>query len=160
MRHILRLLSAMVLVTAACDGDSVLGTAPEILELSAARERWADSEPAEYQFNYTRSCFCPALTNVRVTVRNGVVISARVIATGVELSPAERADIPTIDGLFDIIESAIAQRAHELRVSYDAQMGFPMSIVLDYREMIADDEVYYEVKEVMSTAACCSEGRI
>jgi len=152
MRHLRRLFSAMVLMAAACDGGSVLGTAPEILELSAARERWAEREPAEYQFNYTRSCFCPALTNVRVTVRNGVVVSARVIATGAELSPTERAEIPTIDGLFDVIESAIDQRAHELRVSYDAQMGFPMSIVLDYREMIADDEVFYEVKEVMSTA--------
>ncbi len=152
MRHTLLLLSAMVLMTAACDGDSVLGTAPEIRELTAARERWAGSEPAQYQYDYTRSCFCPTLTNVRVTVRNGVVISARVIATGEELSPAERAGIPTIDGLFDVIESAIDQRAHELRVSYDAQMGFPMSIVLDYREMIADDEVYYEVKDVMSTS--------
>lgn len=142
----------MVLMTAACDGDSVFGTAPEIMKLSAARERWADSEPAEYQFNYTRSCFCLELTNIRVTVRHGVVISARVIATGAELSPAERANIPTIDGLFDVIESAIDQRAHELRVEYDTQMGFPKSIVLDYREMIADDEIYYEVKDVMSTA--------
>jgi Family of unknown function (DUF6174) len=152
MRHLMRLLSAMVLMTAACDGDSVLGSAPEILELSAARERWADSKPTEYQYEYSRACFCPTLTNVRVTVRNDVVISARVIGTGEELPLAERAQIPTIDGLLDIIGAAIDQRAFDLRVQYDARMGYPKSIILDYREMIADDEVYYEVKEVMSTA--------
>jgi hypothetical protein len=152
MRPIRIFLSSLVLCVAACDGDTLFGTSPELRELSAARERWASSEPVEYQFNYTRSCFCPELTNIRVTVRNGAVISARVIATGVELSPAERTYVLTIDGLFDLIESAIDQKAHDLRVQYDSQMGFPASIVLDYREMTADDEFYYEVKEVMSTA--------
>lgn len=152
MRHPLFVLTALVLSTAACDGESVMVTAPERLELSAARERWADAKPAEYQFNYTRVCFCPTLTNVRVTVRNNVVISALVIATGAELSPAEREQVPTIDGLFDLIEAAMDQNAHDLRVQYDATMGFPQSIIVDYREMIADDELFLEVKEVMSTA--------
>ncbi|MFN0098006.1 MAG: DUF6174 domain-containing protein [Gemmatimonadaceae bacterium] len=152
MRHTLAFLSALVLLTAACDGESVFGTAPERVALSAARERWADAKPFEYQFNYTRICFCPTLTNVRVTVRDDVVISARVISTGEELPPAERAQIPTIDGLFDIIDAAIDQDAHDLRVEYDRSMGFPQSIILDYKEMIADDEIFYEVTEVMSTA--------
>jgi Family of unknown function (DUF6174) len=152
MRHTFFALSAAVLLAAGCNGDSVFGSSQQILELSAARERWAENEPVEYQFNYSRSCFCPELTNVRVTVREGVVISARVIATGVELSPAERRNIPTIDYLFDIIAVAIKDQAFDLRVQYDARMGYPKSIILDYREMIADDEVYYEVKEVMSTA--------
>lgn len=40
-------------------------------------------------------------------------------------------DLPTVEGLFDIIQGAIDDRVQRLSVSYDSQYGFPTSVYID-----------------------------
>jgi hypothetical protein len=80
---------------------------------------------------------------VVVTVRNGQVESRRYEDTGADV-PAEFAPAyPTVDGLFAVIEEAIAEQAAAVDVLYDAARGFPVSIQIDGSPMIADDEMFY-----------------
>jgi len=52
---------------------------------------------------------------------------------------------PTVDGLFDVIASANARNAAVLDASYDASLGYPTSISIDYTRNVADDEITYSV---------------
>lgn len=49
----------------------------------------------------------------------------------------------TVEGAFDLIDSAIEEHVTSLMVSYDELTGYPKSVSIDYNEMIADEEKYY-----------------
>jgi hypothetical protein len=50
----------------------------------------------------------------------------------------------TVEGLFAIAEENIAN-ADQVEVTYDANYGFPASIVVDRIKMAVDDEISYYV---------------
>ncbi len=151
MRHLRHLAAAAALFLSACGGDDPFGINPAGVQFESARQRWSAGQPEQYQFNYTRVCFCAVVHEVRVTVTNGVVTSAVVVESGQPLAGAALAQIPTIDDLFETVRDALARNAHDLRVTYDATRGFPTQIIVDYREMVADDEFLHTVREFGDT---------
>jgi hypothetical protein len=74
---------------------------------------------------------------------DGVVVSVDgqpVQAVEVERSGNDD-NIPTIEGLFEEIQRAIESNAFRVDVQYDAELGYPLSIYIDYEEFIADEEL-------------------
>jgi hypothetical protein len=51
----------------------------------------------------------------------------------------------TVEELFDAVERALEHDAHEIEVTYDADLGYPDFIFIDHEEMAIDDEVGYRV---------------
>jgi len=112
--------------------------------LDGARARWQAAALTTYEYGYQKYCDChrenPPETTV--TVRGGAV-------TGVRHRPAgSTTEVPgkdieyywTVDGLFELIASAQA-RGVEVRATYDADLGFPRQIYIDYDTKLIGDEL-------------------
>jgi hypothetical protein len=138
----------LVAVAAAC-GDAGAPTQQIGLELARAKLRWAQTAPSAYQLTIGLGCFCPVemVRPVIVTVRNGQVESRRYAETGVDVDPRLAEAFPTVDGLFAVIEGAIARHAERVEVAYDLTRGFPISITIDGAAGVADDESFYSVRD-------------
>ena len=79
-------------------------------------------------------------------VNEPLEIRLTIIATGGSVDPHGAL---TVDSLFAIIERGIAGHYAEMRVTYDPVMGFPTQIYSDASHQIADDEITYEVKDLV-----------
>lgn len=140
-----RFLIAALAVIAGCSSST--GTNGGTSELDLNRQRWADQKLARYEFTYNRSCFCAPITPLRVSVRDGVVVGVTVIATGASISPS---GIPTVDSLFALIDRGITNHYAQMRVTYDSALGYPREIYSDGSVQIADDEITYTIRDLVS----------
>jgi hypothetical protein len=136
------LISALVGITA-CDepGDERLD------RLNDAWARWRAAAPADYRFDYRRSCFCPVVEEVRITVAAGIVVQVTGRDSGDTLPEERYPDFPTIDGLFVELDQLIRADPHLLEVEYDPDYGYPAAVEVDIEERIADEEFAYTVRE-------------
>ncbi|MDX1419890.1 MAG: DUF6174 domain-containing protein [Rubricoccaceae bacterium] len=112
--------------------------------LADARGRWAEADLDDYQLEYTRACEClrAAAGPFLVTVEGGAVT---------EVEPLSGEPLPdgyepfTVVRLFDAIDEAFDEGADAVDVVYDAALGFPVRIAIDYDARVADEELYLEV---------------
>ena len=136
------------LLLAACSAPSVVPPADVTVgdELALARALWADANMEDYEMTITRSCFCPPEWRgpYTVTVEEGEVASVIYEAT-----PVGVGEPPTVEGLFELLETAYAEGAVRVDVSYHEDWGYPMSLYIDKEEMMADEEIGYEVPELI-----------
>ena len=116
------------------------GTAP-VNDLTEARARWEKWGYTSYDLTVTRTCFCGEVEPIRSIVRDGVLIS-QVYASSGEPVPSPRT-YATVEGLFEAIETAMANEAEELVVQYSELTGLPERITIDFRASTADDEFFY-----------------
>lgn len=139
---------ATLLAALAC-GE--LGPETELLdELGSRRATWAAIRPYAYAYTLRRSCFCApeSLGPVRVSVQGDIVVERTYADTG-EPVPAHLADLfPTVEGLFALVDHALASGAHEVVVEYEPALGFPEEVWIDYRERLADDELGLSVTSI------------
>jgi hypothetical protein len=139
----------LLLVCAATVGCSDFFGVRTPTPLEEARFTWDTVRPDAYVFAIERMCFCPVdyLGPVRLRVV-GDSVAERVYVDSGDPVPASHADaFPTVDGLFDILAAAYEQDAHDVRVTYDPQTGVPLDFWIDYSQMIADEELGFEVTE-------------
>jgi hypothetical protein len=129
---------------AACS-DSSFG--PELRELDQNRAKWEAAAPASYVYAVERLCFCGYFGAARVTVENGVAVSA--VWVDPEGQPVEPTTdlFPSVDGLFDILEDAFARNAHSVEVTYDPVTGAPTEFQIDYIEHAIDEELGMRITE-------------
>lgn len=119
---------------------------PAALELRLNRKKWEAVGPKSYKYRLRRLCFClPGFVGpFLITVKNGKVVD--VVFEGQGSKPAEL-DVPTIDGLFDIIAKNLGKVA-KITVKYDFALGFPTSIAIDRIALAIDDEITYTAELV------------
>ncbi len=115
-------------------------------DLEANRALWRAASVSDYEYSYQRVCEChpDQSADTIVTVRDGAVVAVRYARPGydeqVALAPEKLAWFRTIEDLFSLVVTAQASAA-TVRVSYDAQRGFPRSIYIDYVTDLVGDEV-------------------
>lgn len=111
----------------------------EAAKLKTARETWARQKPANYSYTLRRRCFdCPPQTTqpVTVTVRNG---QATVVLPGGAAAPADPfARYGTVEALFAMADTAIAAKPYRVVGTYDAALGYPISLQVDQRRTKPD----------------------
>lgn len=113
------------------DHDAARGA---LADLEAAQARWAEQGPASYELTYQALCFCPEIVQT-VTVRDGELVD---VVTGPD-GPTQIEGM-TVDDLFAQLRTAITGGAHEVRASYDDELGHPVEYWIDEDPMIADEE--------------------
>jgi hypothetical protein len=120
-------------------------------ELSAQRERWTVQRIEDYQLTFSRSCFCApeGAGPVVLTVLEGQPVEWLYFLSGDEVETEWQAVFPPVDGLFDFLENAIDRSADAIDVTFDPELGLPTSVVVDYREGLADEEIAYEVEKLV-----------
>ena len=115
-------------------------------ELDGARARWQSAALASYEYGYHKYCEChrESPPETVVTVRAGDVTGVRHRPAGstVEVPAADKnfEYYWTVNGLFDLIAAAEA-RGVQVRAAYDAELGFPREIYIDYDANFIGDEL-------------------
>lgn len=124
--------------------DSPIGP---VTTLDSAQERWEKENVQDYTFEFRWLCFCTPdyVRPVSLTVRGGVLISGEYTDTGSTLTIEQLDRYQTIDELFEMIEEAVADNAHQITATYNQTYGFPDDVYIDYREMLADEERGFQI---------------
>lgn len=141
-------LLALAAVTSGCSDVTGLGR-----ELERNRELWGSDGPASYDFDYGVVCYCPPQVTraVRITVEDDGVVAATYVDSGEPVDPFDPEDFPTVDDLFDEIESALAENPYRVQAEYDPQLGYPTHVFFDFEENIADEEWGFVVSRFASS---------
>ena len=157
LRRLVHVFPAAFLLAGACAVFEPEPFARERRALADARARWEQLGLADYEFVYHAECYClPELTReTMIRVRAGVVDSVW-FATGGSPQLVGEASYPTIDELFDRIESAYADPAAVVRATFDATRGFPRDAWLDRNRAAADDEFGFTVHSLAASAVPAS----
>lgn len=116
--------------------------------------RWETRGPSTYEIVVARGpceCLPEMVVPVRVSVRNGDIESVRNQQTG-EAVNTDLFHALSVEGLFTLIQSALAQNAHRVTVSYDAVLGYPRSIVIHYHPVAVDAQIVLAA-EIAGTGA-------
>jgi hypothetical protein len=130
--HLMLALGAVLLTLAGPAGQP-----DERARLERARARWARQELRDYGYRLEVGCFCPPQVRGPHTlkVRRGRPVRPRRFT----------ASYDTVPDLFEVVEDALDGRAARLTVRYDRRRGFPVSIAVDGRRNVADDEITISV---------------
>jgi hypothetical protein len=142
-KWILALVAVLLLVSVAGAGLALANQKP--LE---GRALWEAQGIDDYRFVLERVCFCLARGPVVIEVRDGKMVSIVDAATGEPVNEGWAlaeiyGDVSTLDKLFDVIDGA--RGAEILRVSYDAELGYPTEIYIDESSLMIDEEMRYLV---------------
>jgi len=115
-------------------------------ELAAGRSAWRAAALGNYEYGYRKFCEChpDSPPETVVTVRAGKVVGVRHRPVGFANEvQAEQRNLQfywTVDGLFDLIDAALARGAN-VRASYDPTRGFPTQVYIDYDANFIGDEL-------------------
>ena len=105
---------------------------------------WNEKKVENYSFSFKRICFCPVeyVGPHQVVVQNGKVVTVN----GLPYNSSERYGvIPTIPELLITIKSHIDKKPIRQTLNFNPTYGYPASVFFDFSEMMADDELGYEV---------------
>ncbi|MEH2238990.1 DUF6174 domain-containing protein [Nostoc sp.] len=111
---------------------------------------WRRQRISNYRYEFTRSCNClPKATEpVIIEVRNGVTTSITSKETGQPVDGQLFQKYNTIPKLFNIIRNALIRKAANLTGQYYPRIGYPTQINIDYDSRIADDEIFFTIKNL------------
>lgn len=143
--RMISLLAAMLLL-GSCTGTEFEST------LEDHRATWVAAGLGAYEYELTLDCFCPS--EVAGPFRVSVVGSgAEVTRVGSPDSPVAVDEIVdgTIESIFEFVEEHTD--ADFISVTYDEQLGYPTTVVVDPSESILDDEMSITVHRFRSTGS-------
>jgi hypothetical protein len=131
------------------------GAAPAAADaaLEGARARWQAAQLSAYEYGYHKFCEChrESPPETIVSVRNGDVFRVRHRPAGSATEvPAADKNFDyywTVDGLFRLLATAF-ERGVTVRAAYDADLGFPREIYIDYDADFIGDELELRLTEV------------
>jgi len=105
---------------------------------------WNEKKVENYSFSFKRICFCPVeyVGPQQVVVQNGKVVTVNGAAYN---SSLRYGVIPTIPELLLTIKSHIDKKPIRQTLNFNPTYGYPTSVFFDFSEMMADDELGYEV---------------
>jgi hypothetical protein len=115
-------------------------------ELRASWARWKGANLASYEYGYNKYCDCHRDTppETVVVVTDGAVERVyHLYAGSVSEVPARAGSTDlywTIEDLFRLIEGALERNA-TVRARYDATLGYPTAVFVDYDADFIGDEV-------------------
>ncbi len=117
-----------------------------------ALARWEDAGLADYDYTFTRGCFCPEewIGPYQVAVRVGEIVRASF--KGIDLFDVEMLEIgrydeiiKTVPALFDEVERALRE-ADSFTAEYHPRLGYPANVYIDWIANAADEEVSYSIE--------------
>jgi hypothetical protein len=116
-------------------------------EIAVQRAVWEAGRPARYRMILRHLCFCPpaAVGPVEVVVDGDTVTRRTYWTSGEAVDPSLADAFPTVAGLFDLLEGAVAGGADEVEVEWDPDTGAPRDLFIDYDTGVADEERGYRL---------------
>ena len=120
--------------------------------LDSNRKKWDSEMASNYQFNFQWSCYCAMdfVAEANIIVRENRVHSAAFVEGDVPIPhnvATERYE--AIDGLFDILQSAIDENAHTIAANYHPDLGYPIEVWIDYEKNSVDEELGFTIHNLI-----------
>ena len=128
-----------------CVWPAVRANEADLMRLEAARALWDSAQDGSYRYSYLKYCECYRDTppTTVVVVGNGQIERVYHLLGELESEvPARDGSSDfywTVDDLFDKLEAAYALDA-AVRVEFDAERGYPLSLFIDYDDTFVGDE--------------------
>lgn len=123
-------------------------------ELDLNRQLWKSKAIQRYHFEHRWICFCPQeyVALVDISVRDGPIVGIKFaeVEDGTTKGDPDISRYYTISGLFDIIQEAIDTKAFDIDVKYDAELGYPTAVYIDYDARTADEEMGFMAANLMA----------
>ena len=145
-------LAALLLAIAglACSDSSPVDPAldPDRLALEQNRSLFRTSSAGRYGYVYRNVCFCGDIEAVRIEVEDDVIVAVTRVADGAPVPPDAWERYLTIEEVFAVIEDALERPAERVDVTYDARLGYPGVVYIDYEAQLADEERGFEIGEL------------
>jgi hypothetical protein len=116
-------------------------------KLDTMQNQWQSQGLENYRFQFQWVCFCPAEYRepVWVTVIEEEITSVKAVDSNLETNLPDKKEYYTINELFDFIGEGVEKNAHEVQVTYDDAMGYPVSAYIDYEVDIEDEERGFDI---------------
>jgi heat shock protein HslJ len=145
----LPLIFFILVVTSGCNSSDN----NDLAALQSAKTKW-DSQSAQfYTIQSQISCFClaEATVQMRISVSDNLVLSAFDTNSDEVISKQVQKGIITVDGLFSVIETAIADSI-SIEVIYNEVYGYPETAKIDVEQFTSDGGIHFtlsnlEIKE-------------
>jgi hypothetical protein len=152
--------AALGLLAAGCSDPVGPGTGA-VIELARARAKWREQQLTAYSYDFRRSCFCLETTTapVRLLVVGEDVTEVAALEGWYVPPSLDPGFYPTVDELFDVVETAIRERVTHLEVEYDNTFGYPRLVEIDRAEDTVDDELTLWAENLVSHRESPLEGR-
>ncbi|TGD72322.1 hypothetical protein E4634_15265 [Mangrovimicrobium sediminis] len=131
-----------------CDDSNNNNVSAEQKALNQAEKLWSEAAVDSYTYIYSRLCFCPPEEDLVVTVTEGQVTSAFYTPSGTYLTELSLFDLNTIEDFFALVQQAIDEPVASLEVVYNPDLGYPVTIAIDYDLSIADDEITHRIRDL------------
>jgi len=154
------LIAAIILAVAALAllvyllASGLPGSSSQLRELDANAQKWESQHVGHYRMNVHIGCFCPFFDRMPVTVEvlDGEVVSVidsqgRHVPQDDPLRAFDNAKLMTVQGVFAYAREAI-RTADETTVSYDAALGYPVSLSIGRIKLAMDDELAVRISEL------------
>ncbi|WP_420589876.1 DUF6174 domain-containing protein [Bacterioplanoides sp.] len=104
--------------------------------------------PEHYTMRVTQECFCHQQFTgpFDIEVRNGAPYRAVHSNSGKAIPLSWIGDeVPDLAVIMRRIQQAQTQAAHRLEINWSDEAGIPSDVYIDVSEMVADDEVTYQI---------------
>ena len=120
--------------------------------LDSSRKTWDSQMASNYQFNFQWSCYCTMdfVAEVNITVGENRIQGAAFIESDVPIplnAAIERYKV--MDGLFDLLQSAIDENAHTIAAKYHPELGYPTEVWIDYEQNSVDEELGFSIHNLI-----------
>jgi Family of unknown function (DUF6174) len=120
---------------------------PSTLE---ARALWNSKNLTSYVYTKQIGCFCPEdyTKAMRLEVRNGTLISAKYVDSGLDVPANFQPKTFKIEAFFDLIDSTRAKGGTVENLEFDATFGYPTKMKLDPIPQAVDDESFHSLSDL------------
>ena len=118
-----------------CGGSDSSGPDKETQALTEARNKWQENTVEHHQMDQSFFCFCARPEGI-VSVSNNEIVHVIPAVESLYVPEGNQQNLTpdsyyTVEGLFEVVESALEQSPDTLIVDYDEEFGFPKRIVID-----------------------------
>jgi len=112
-------------------------------DLAIAQRRWQAAAIADYSFTFQRSCFClhTATRAVTVTVHQRAWATLMYEDDGTAADTSLFRDFLTMERVFSFLRGSLEEDPATFEARYDAQLGYPAEVSIDYLANAIDDEL-------------------
>ena len=114
-------------------------------DLERRRSIWEARNLRDYQIDYQNKTFLPPeqMKPVFITVRSSSTESVVYQSNG---QPVQEGSYADVEGLFELVRDAISWKCEEISVTFDPQLGYPISAWLSWDRRVADGGVGFTAR--------------
>ena len=116
-------------------------------ELDQNRKKWLSKLVSNYQFNFRWECYCGQeyVKPVSISVRENRIVDVAFVTDNVPFTIGTLWKYRTVDGLFDLLQKGINQKAYSISAEYHPEFGYPMDFWIDYEKYTVDEELGFDI---------------